>query len=600
MIFEVSFEVCNKVGGIYTVIKSKAPRMVEYYGDKYCAVGSYDRKKSPLEFDTAKTPASMKGAFDDMEKSGIKCYYGTWLISGRPKAILIDSSGFMKEANRIKGDLWEHYKVDSIKSEFMFDEPVVWAFAAGMLVEKLAGKSDGNVSAQFHEWLAGAGLLYLKMNNSPVGCVFTTHATTLGRTLAGADVDLYKMVNEGVESREIASLDLARRYGVLAKHTMEVACANVCDVFSTVSEITGKEAQYTLGRKPDILLPNGITMEENITVEELAIMRREYRKHMRAFFSAYFSRYYEIDFDHIRSIFISGRYEFHNKGLDIFIESLGKINERLRSEKSKRIVIAFISVPASVRGEKTTVLKDHSLYREMEECIEENLPYIKGLIMDSLVRGKIPKDTCDLFDDEFVDTCRNMVAHFIEKRGQSPAKNPPLCAFELDYPEENDPIISALAKNGLLNREGDNVKVIFYPAYLAPGDRLIGLSYDKVMMTFDLAVFPSYYEPWGYTPLEAAKMGVMAVTTDLSGFGKFIGDKSDGISVIKRDNRPDRDVVEDLTNKVYQTITLARNERVNHRLDARRLASLADWSVLAKNYVKAHEMALEKAKKNKA
>ena len=593
-VFEISYEICNKVGGIYTVLKSKAINMVEHYGDRYCAIGFFDAEKSPVEFDSKEIPGSMKDIFSEMEKTGIKCYFGTWLISGKPKTILIDPSGFTGERDRIKTDLWKYFQVDSIKADYMFDEPVVWSTACGMLVEKLSAKFYKNTVAHFHEWLTGAGLLYLKMEKSRVGTVFTTHATMLGRTIAGSDFDLYKLVNEGIQRNEIASLDLARRYGVLAKHTMEVACANNADIFSTVSDITGKEAQYILGRKPDIILPNGITVERHITLDDLVIMRRDYRKHTQEFLKAYFSRYYDIDYDHIRTMFISGRYEFRNKGIDIFIESLGRLNDRLKMDKVDKVIIAFIFVPSKIKGERIDVLRDISLYREMEDCIEGKLPVIKDKILNSLARGVIPQNTYDLFDEDFIQTCRNMLVHFTEKKRQNPKATPPLIAFDLDYWEQDDPILRALIRNGLFNREEDNVKVIFYPAYLNPGDRLIGLSYEHAMMTFDLGVFPSYYEPWGYTPLEAAAHGVLSITTDLSGFGKFIEQRGDGVSVIKRDNREDREVIHDLTDRMYNIMMFSREDRVKHRMRAKELASLADWSIMVKNYINAHESALEK------
>jgi len=599
-VFEVSFEVCNKIGGIYTVIKSKAQNMVNYYENKYCTIGVFNPKKPSLEFEPEITPDIMSDIFNDLEKQGIKCYYGTWLISGKPKTILIDSTNFMKEKNNIKKDLWDWYKVDSIRSDIMFDEPVVWSTAAGMLIEKICERYNKPV-AQFHEWLSGAGLLYLKKKNLKIGTVFTTHATILGRTIASANVDLSRMINEGIKKKEIASLDLAAKYGVLDKHTLELACANACDVFSTVSDTTAKECEYIFGVKPDIILPNGLVFEEDITNEELVMMRKNYRKRMKEFLTAYFSRYYSVDFENIRSIFISGRYEFHNKGIDLFISALGMLNKRLKLNKIDKTIIAFILIPSKIRGEKMSVLKDISLYREMDNYVESNLPNIKERILSFLSNGELPKNTEDLFGDDFIQTCRNMMMIFISKRNKQGAA-PPLCAFDLDYPEQDDAIVRALLNNDLLNREEDKVKVIFYPSYLNPGDRLIGLSYEPAMRTFDLGVFPSYYEPWGYTPLEAAKHGVLSITTDLSGFGKFIEGKDEikngGIWVIKRENRTDEDVLKDLVDLMYRIVLFSRNERVRYRMLAKDLASLADWNQLFKNYITAHELSLENLKKS--
>jgi glycogen(starch) synthase len=187
---------------------------------------------------------------------------------------------------------------------------------------------------------------------------------------------------------------------------------------------------------------------------------------------------------------------------------------------------------------------------------------------------------------------KKLIVHFTEKRGQTP----PLTAFELGYPEDDDSIIKALKKNNLLNREEDKVKVVFYPAYLSAADRLIALDYNQAAITFDVGVFPSYYEPWGYTPLETAALGTLAITTDMAGFGKFIEGKGQGIYVMKRENRKWEEMTEDLTNKLYEIVNLSKRELMDQRMNAKKLALEADWKNLAQNYITAHNMATEKAK----
>ncbi|MBM3309799.1 MAG: hypothetical protein FJY77_06030, partial [Candidatus Altiarchaeales archaeon] len=357
-----------------------------------------------------------------------------------------------------------------------------------------------------------------------------------------------------------------------------------------VSEITGREAQFLLEKEPDMLLPNGLDMDKYPEMDELTILRRKYRVRTREFLTAYFCRYYPMDMFNFRSMFLSGRYEMFNKGIDLFIDALGRLNEKMKQSKTEKNVIAFIFVPTQTRGEKMEILKNTSLLEEMYEHIDEILPEVREKIIKDMTKGEIPKE---VLSEETLGIFRKLIAHFIGKRGETP----PLSAFELAYPEDDDGVIKALKKNNLLNREEDKVKVIFYPAYLSAADRLIALDYDQAAMTCDVGVFPSYYEPWGYTPLESAAMGSLAVTTDLAGFGRFIQGKGEGIYVLTRENRSWDDMVKDLTEKLYQIVNLSQRELMDYRMSAKKMSLLADWKNLAKNYIQAHDMALEKMKR---
>jgi glycogen synthase len=587
-VFEVSYEVCNKVGGIYTVIKSKAARMVEQYGEGYYAVGSYQPAQARTEFDENTPPAGLAKAFKRLEAEGIKCHYGVWLTAGRPRVILVDVKSSTLNVNDKKAQLWEDYRIDSIRSDAWFNDPLIWSTATGRLLEELVKEEPykgKKVVGQFHEWLSGFGLLHIHKNNLPIATVFTTHATMLGRSISGSGGDLYKLVNEGVRKKEKASSELARQYGCEDKHSMEVACANNAEVFTTVSEITGREAQFILGKKPEVLLFNGLDTSKFPELEELSVMRKKYRDRMREFLISYFCRYYHVDFYNIRSMFLSGRYEFHNKGVDVYIDALGKLNRKLKADKSKKHVIAFIFVPAGTRGEDMQVLKNKALYEEIHDQIESLLPDIKERLIELLTKGEAPDG--NVFTDDFIQQARKLTAHFVEKRGE----NAPLCAFELSYPLDNDSIIQAFRRNELLNREEDKVKVIFYPAYLSSADRLIAMDYNPTTLTCDVGVFPSFYEPWGYTPLETAVQGTLAVTTDLAGFGQFIEGKGDGVKVLKMDGVEYNKIVDELFGNLLEIVLMEKKELTRRRLNAKELAGLADWKILIKNYVKAHALA---------
>lgn len=592
VVFEVSFEVCNKVGGIYAVIASKAAHMVNRYGEDYYTIGYFDAQKARVELEEQEPPPALKDVFATLEsRDGIRCHYGTWTIPGKPKAILVDAGGYRDHLDGIKAGLWERHGVDSLGSDAWFDDPIVWSTAVGVLVEELSRTpafAERDLLVHCHEWLAGGTILYLNDRNLAIATVFTTHATILGRSMASQDVDLYDLVNRGLANNEFADDSLAKSYGCLDKHTMERATAREATVFSTVSEITAKEAHYIDGKKVDIVLPNGLDANKYPDIEELSVARKRHRRTMRQFLAAYFNRYYYVDLDAIRSVFISGRFEYHNKGLDVFIQALGRLNDRLKGEKAETTVVAFIFIPTGVRGENVEVLKNVSLYEEMADRVDDEWPHLKERLLDSLARGSIPSSFEELVDDDFKKICKSMIVHFTSKKGGTP----PLCAFELSYPESEDPILGELRANGLLNRKEDRVKVVYYPAYLSSADRLIPLSYDDATLTCDVGVFPSYYEPWGYTPLEVAAQGGLSITTDLAGFGRFIDGKGDGIYVLKREDRPWEDLVADLTAKLTEIVQLPKKERIRRRINAKELSYLADWKVLAEHYFSAHEMAL--------
>lgn len=606
-LFEISFEVCNKVGGIYTVLKTKAPYIVEHYGrENYIMLGFYNPKKAVVEF-SEKTPNTELGKiFDELKGNGIECHYGEWLINHYPQVILLDIKDLWKEKDKIKTLLWRYYNVDSLFSSYEFEEPLLWGFACGMLIERIYKykifHGEDKFIAHFHEWLSGAGLLYLKMQNLPIATVFTTHATIMGRTLANMGIDLYSKIYEGVSKGQKFPVEEGKKFGIIDKHTMEIASANNADVFSTVSDVTGKEAEYFLHRKPDIILPNGIDIELDITMDEITVRRRKNRNIMRNFLNAYFLGYYNIDTNRIRSIFISGRYEFRNKGIDLFIKALGNLNQKLKKARQRNelnfdAVIGFLFIPSDVKGENLKVMRNVMVYENIESMVNNEILSIKNKIISNIVSGRINKiqetnSYNTIFSNEFINAIRDMFAHFDELKGQ----NPPISAFDLRY--ENDAILSSLKENGLENKEEDVVKVINYPVYLSPRDMLINLDYYAAISTFDIGIFPSYYEPWGYTPLESAKYGVITITTDLAGFGNFIEKKDGGgIYVIQRKGKNDEEVVENLTKKILEILNFSDDERVKARIRARELATFCDWKILVNNYFEAHKMAIEKAMK---
>ncbi|MBI2137939.1 glycogen/starch synthase [Candidatus Woesearchaeota archaeon] len=531
-LFEVSWEVCNRVGGIYTVVKSKTADVKASF-QKYVVVGPYFREKNASEFAEEPVPQEFSRGFDALKKAGIVCHYGKWLTDVDVDAVLIDFSGFASRKNDVKAELWDRFRVDSLYSSYFdFDEPVIWAYAAGMAVEELSrGK---RAIAHCHEWLSGAALLYLKSRNAKVATVFTTHATVLGRSFSGAGMNVYE---SGF------SYDLGKpeyRTSILPKHQVESACAANADVFTTVSEITSIEAERFLSRKADVLLLNGLNVGKFPTFEESAIRHSRFKSRIKEFLLYYFFPYYDFDVDNTLIYFLAGRYEFKAKGVDVFIEHDSLMERLLSSIIAKRSVC------------------DGS--------------YLLGSRLLSEVGRKLMRF----------------------KRSGSP----PLSTHAISR-EDSDGILNALKAEGLLNSRDDRVKVVFYPTYLTGADNLLDLSYYEAMQGSHLGVFPSFYEPWGYTPVEAAALGVSSVTTDLSGFGRYIcksrtSEKFPGIFVVRRLGRDDASVVDSLASVLYRFSQLSVQDRVKNKIEAKRIASLTDWKLMIKNYIRAYGLALKR------
>ncbi|MFA5249186.1 MAG: hypothetical protein WC397_01445 [Candidatus Paceibacterota bacterium] len=581
---EFSWEVCNKVGGINTVLASKADQMIKAYGNEgYYLVGPYIPEKFKHQFEEKSPTPELRPIFENLDKEGIYCHFGNWLISGNPRVILIDFKNTYSNLNDYKWQLWDSYKVDSLNSGFDFNEPVVWGYAAAKFLKGLCAASpDKKIVGHFHEWLAGAALLFSKKFNPNIATVFTTHATTLGRSLAYNSVDFYSDIQSIDPQKE------AYHFGIQSKHLLEKAAAEQSSVFTTVSEITGLECQYFLGRKPDIVLPNGLDVGKYLTFEDLVIKHRTQRSRLREFLFYYFFPHYTFDLKNTLFYFIMSRYEFHAKGIDSMIKSLGIINDRLKKERSEKTIVTFFWVPAYVKEIKQEIIENRSSYFEIKQFVQEDSEDLADSFMYSLFSTQDLKDT-DVFEDNSYSILENKLKK-IRRTGV-----PPLSTHELVDP--NDQIIQAFRAAGLDNKQDDRVKVVFYPIYLTESDKLLNLSPQGAVQGCHLGIFPSYYEPWGYTPLEAAVEAVPAVTSDLSGVGRFMepltkGKDNPGIFVVNNFKKEEKQVVDQMADIFYDFAHLPQKDRVEDKIEAKDLVSHCDWSNLVENYLKAHDQAL--------
>lgn len=594
IVLETGFEVVNKIGGIYTVLSSKAPIMKKHFYD-YFAIGPYFKRKAAKEFENEKPSPGFKSVFDDLEKKhGIKCYSGHWLVTGRPKCVLVDPGDLKHKKNEIKREYWDYYKIDSLEAGPEFDEPIVWSKAAGLVAEGLINKVLGkefkkeNCIVHCHEWLSGGALLHLRHADPNIKTAFTTHGTILGRSIAESGQDLHREVKQGIKRNNTVSNQRCYEFNVQAKHSTEKACAHNAQLFTAVSGILSKEAQYILGKKTDALLPNGLNLDKFHLMEELSNLHIKHRNQIRKFVMDYFAPYYYINVENTLFYFISGRYEFRNKGIDLFIDALGELNKRLRKEDAMKNVVAFIWVPTQSRGKNIELLKHIALYERLEDEIEDEVKKIKNRLYYAVSKGEPPTSN-NLLDDEFLYNIKKMLFELKHEKHD----RPPICALELNG--ENS-ITRTIKKNDLLNKQSDKVKVIYYPAYLSQTDGLIGLDYYQAVIGCHLGIFPSYYEPWGYTPVETMALALPAATSDLSGFGKFVEKnvlnelepEQKAVKVIKRSEKDYESTKQELADYMYGLFHLGKRQRGEAKMTAKKISYQFDWKNLIKKYEQAY------------
>ena len=529
-LFEVSWEVCNKVGGIHTVIATKAPTVTRTLGERYVLIGpdlSHEGVNPEFEEDTGLLRMWRQSLYEE----GIRIRVGHWKIEGSPLVVLVDFTSLFSRKDEILKKLWEDYRVDSISGQWDYIEPVLFGYAAGMViasyVENFCASSD-KVAAHFHEWMTAAGGLYLRRNSPYIATVFTTHATVMGRCIAGNGLPLYD------DLPRLNADDLARRYNVVAKHSIEKMAATYHDAFLTVSDITANECKFLLGREVDGVTPNGFDNGFVWTGAEFDRRRADARRAMIAGAEACLGRKYAQE---PLIVGTSGRYEFHNKGLDVFLDSLKAL---AASDRLGRDVLAFITVPAANNGPRAD-LRAH-LQDPSRPVDAAQLPY---------------------------------VTHYLENPG-------------------GDPIVRAVG-GSVLDKAGSKVRVIFVPTYLNGTDGIFDKTYYELLAGMDVTVFASYYEPWGYTPLESVAFSVPTITTTLAGFGLWVNKLGarPGVEVIRRDDYNGGEAAAQIAAALLRFALLEGKQVAEVRRSAYEISLTALWEHLFGAYEQAYSDAIQ-------
>jgi hypothetical protein len=417
-LFEVSWEVCNKVGGIYTVITSKLKKAQAEFSGNYMAVGPYVGPNNP-DFKELPMPEPMQQVAARLALQGISIHYGIWQTPEEPKTVLIDWGGFVNQNDAIKKRFWEEYKLDSLGSNFDdVDKPLLWSVACGLFVEAYAATLPGPIIAHGHEWLSAGMLLHLRQVNNPsIRTVFTTHATVLGRALSSANVFIYDKLDTLNPTEE------AKGRGVTTKHQLEALAANTATIFTVVSKVTADEAAAFLGKPADVIVENGLNTESFPAFDELAAMHSRVRNKLQDFTAAYFFPHYRFDLDKTTFQFSMGRYEVHNKGYDSYLNALAKLNKKLKSQNSDQTVVAFILVPGDSIGIRSDTMRHITLYSRVQDQLHDMVHVRERDLYGQLWEGEY------LPDSPFVPT--NLRTPMQQLLSHLPNGNPPPISLSL-------------------------------------------------------------------------------------------------------------------------------------------------------------------------
>ena len=540
-IFESSWEVCNKVGGIYTVLSTRAKTLQDSFPDKVFFIGPdfWLHRKTPLFIEDKDLYAEWRNHALEHEKLSVRV--GRWNIPGKPVAILVDFSPFFEMKNQIYAEMWNDFQVDSLHAYGDYDEASMFSYAAGKVVEsfyKFYLTNNDRVIYHAHEWMTGMGMLYLQKAVPQIASIFTTHATSIGRSIAGNNKPLYDYLFAYNGDQ------MARELNMESKHSIEKQTAHFADCFTTVSEITNNECKELLERPADVVLMNGF--EDDFVPKPQAFNAK--RKAARKALINLANKLLGVTFsDDVLIIGTSGRYEFKNKGINVYLEALNRLT---RDKNLKKEVLAFVNVPGWVGDPREDLLERLKSNKTFDTPLE--VPFI---------------------------------THWLHNMS-------------------HDQVLDMLKYLGMSNAADQKVKVVFVPCYLDGADGIFNMHYYDLMIGNDLTVYPSYYEPWGYTPLESVAFHVPTITTDLAGFGLWVnsingkyGELKDGVKVIHRTDYNYSEVADAIKDTVSEFSVMSAQEIKKIRMKAAAIAEKALWKHFIQYYYEAYDIALRNAQK---
>jgi len=589
--FEIAWEVANKVGGIYTVIRSKTGVSVNELGDQYILLGPYKEFHARQEVEEEDfSPAHPLGqTVASQREKGFRIVTGRWLVEGNPQVILFDVGSAAVKMNEWKHELFELGGIGCPQEDSEVNDVVLFGFMAASFLADFRIRAESysdetpRICAQFHEWMAGIGLVMTRLWKVDVATIFTTHATQLGRHLCAGDTDFYNNLEKFNCDME------AGKRGIYHRYCIERAGAHLAHIFTTVSEITSVEATHLVKRKPDLITPNGLNVKRDL--HEFQNLHASCKEKINEFVRGHFHGHLDFNLDRTLYLFTAGRYEFTNKGADIFIESLARLNHMLKASGSDVTVVAFMIFPTKTNSFNVESLRGHAITKGLKDTIDVIEKDVGKRLYEKCLRGFVPDPSELLTRDDLTKLKRCIYA----AQDSCP---PPITTHNV-VNDQQDPVLSCIRRCQLFNQRTDRVKVVFHPEFLSSTNPLFGLDYNDFVRGCHMGVFPSYYEPWGYTPAECTIMGIPSITTNLSGFGCFMEEHvqdppSYGIYVVDRRHVGVEESCQQLAQFMFDYTKLNRRQRIIQRNRTERLSDLLDWKNLGVYYRQARVQALKK------
>lgn len=587
-LIETAWEVCNQVGGIYTVLRSKILAQQQEWGKDYLLVGPFLGKTNEFEQIDEDDGTPAYRVVENMRNQGVEIYYGTWLVSGRPKTVLINPYSIFYKLAEIKYEIWEAFDIPSETHDDLKDQVIGFGFLLQWFLHDLIHENKKKKHViHFHEWMVGLPVPYLRRSGVNAKLVFTTHATLLGRYLAMHDPRFYERLPYVSWEHE------AIHFNSLTQIKLERAAAHGAHILTTVSDITAQECIYLLGRAPEVITPNGLNINRYEAIHEFQSLHVEAKKKINEFVIGHFFPSYKFDLENTIYFFTSGRFEYKNKGYDLTLEALARLNHLMHKEGINKTVVMFIVTKQPSHGINVQSLNSRAMMEELRSTCKQ----IENEVSKKLFYSVAGDENDKLPDlNKFVEDYMKLSFRRAMQSSQT-INLPPVSTHNL-MNDKKDDILNFVRVSGMYNKPEDKVKIVYHPEFISATSPLFHMEYDEFIRGCHMGVFPSYYEPWGYTPVECLVRGIPAITSDLAGFGDYVKkhlprEIGDGLYVVDRLGKTFDQAADQLAYTMLEFINMNRRERISQRNVVEEVAQNFDWDELIQFYTKTYKKAIK-------